>query len=816
VGRAHLLLQRVIEQLQEHVLVEERRDLLEIVELSHSGGRQRSPPCPALVTHESEKGGQEISFRKKFRPMFRISGPTFRTFNMSSMAWEEAGRLAFQNLLLLGFDADDAERRHGVAVNEQSFLQQHMAGSGLGPHKAMEVVMHFLMLKGLPPDVLPPLKMLFPVVEKQQGRDFRKFLTDSLAALQKARELPPSPLIRSTVFDSPCGPKFCQVLFHFSQHVMRRQLIAMSRSAAPLAPPFQRQNARSLVRVVRLRVARERHTFLEHIRRTGAAHEHWAQFAHEFVEAHAAAAGSRAEVEAAQQALLAQEADSDVCLDHETAEARAEGVAQRVQSMWAALEASGVSSASRRESVERLLVDAVSEKNINIAKLMKERSHALDPSSPVVNESLDMEALMQRWAASIGQVHRQLLQNTAGRAGLEQLAKCAPDVQALADEAQARLASAQTLRVQIAADVELVRRSINDLRRTVAQRYEGTVMDHDASLEEGSELRSASDSPSVKDSLATRNSPMQDASLQRRTVRDHAHAGSSVYSNGSPSSRDRTDARLVERLVEHFGLNGETSYASSRSPFTVERSPLAAAQQRPNTQTHMRTSPVGSVGMNGWARESTSARQRGMMPQMDRAGVIHDEGANEKLIELDLRMQQLRKQLASSPQSISSSTHALDTWNSCRSPQALTSKRPGAPVPTQLAAEIENTSGQVKPSPPATPPPLFAALRGKRLSNGTPSPPMSKTVLEHREVVVGKEAACDPAQSEIERRRASLRSKLVGALNDDILVPPLSLAAVSTSAGEVLAIKQTNSPPKVAGKGSVVQDEASHGRYFDE
>jgi hypothetical protein len=728
------------------------------------------------------------------------------------MAWEEAGRLALQNLFLLGFDADEAERRHGVAVTEQSFLQQHMAGSGLGPHKAMEVVMHFLMLKGLPPDVLPPLKMLFPVIEKQQGRDFRKFLTDSLAALQKARELPPSPLIRSTVFDSPCGPKFCQVLFHFSQHVMRRQLIAMSRSAAPLAPPFQRQNARSLVRVAQLRVARERHLFLEHIRRAGAAHEHWAQFAHEFVKAQAAAAGSRAELEAAQQALLAQEADSDVCLDHEAAEARAEGVAQRVQSMWAALDASGVSSASRRESVERLLVEAVSKKNINIAKLMKERSQALDPSSPVVNESLDMEALMQRWAASIGQVHRQLLQNTAGRAGLEQVAKCAPDVEALADEAQARLASAQTLRVQLAADVELVRRSINDLRRTVAQRYEGTVMDHDASLEEGTEVHSASGSPIVKDSLATRTSPKQDANPQSRTVRDHAHAGSSVYSNGSPSSRDRTAARLVE----HFGLNGETSHASSRSPLTVERSPLAAAQQRPNTKTHIRTSPVGSFGMNGRARESTSARQRGMMPQIDRAGVIQDEGANEKLIELDLRMQQLRKQLASSPQSISSCTHALGPGNPSRSPQALSSKRPGAPVPTQLAAEIENASGQVKPSPPATPPPLFAALRGKRLSNGTPSPRMSKTVLEHREVVVGKEAACDPAQSEIERRRASLRSKLVGALNDDILVPPLSLAAVSMSAGEVLAIKQTNSPPKVAGKGSVVQDEASHGRYFDE
>ena len=63
-------------------------------------------------------------------------------------------------------------------------------------------------------------------------------------------------------------------------------------------------------------------------RRAGAAHEHWAQFAHEFVEAHEAAVGSRAEVAAAQQALQAEEADSDVCLDHEAAEARAEALAQ--------------------------------------------------------------------------------------------------------------------------------------------------------------------------------------------------------------------------------------------------------------------------------------------------------------------------------------------------------------------------------------------------------------------------------------------------------------------------------------------------------
>ena len=202
--------------------------------------------------------------------------------------------------------------------------------------------------------------------------------------------------------------------------------------------------------------------------------------------------------------------------------------------------------------------------------------------------------------------------------------------------------------------------------------------------------------------------------------------------------------------------------------------------------------------------------------------MIQDEGTNEKLSELDQRMQHLRKQLATpqlaSPQSAANSAQALHTGVPSRSLQSIQSGKPAVPLLSQLSTDSENASSQVRPSPPATPPPLFAALRGKRLSNGgsTPSPPISKTILEQREVVVGKEAACDPAQSEIERRRASLRSKLVGALNDDILAPPLSLAAVSTSAGEVIALKQTTSPPKVAGKGAVVQDEISMGRYFDE
>lgn len=687
---------------------------------------------------------------------------------MAAMAWEDAGRMAWQNLLLLGFDPDEAEKKHGVVLCEQTFLQQQMAGSGLGPHKAMEVVMHFLMLKAIVTEAQAPLKMLFPVVEKQQARDFRKFLTDNLGALQKARELPPAPLIRSTVFDTPCGPKFCQVLFHVTQFTMKRQMLAMKKSAALAVPTFQRQNARSLVRVARHRVAHERQLFFDHIRRAGAAQEHWTQFAHEFVDAYQSATGNRAEVAAAQQALLSNTVDSEICLDHSAAETKAEDADKSVRSMWMVVADSTVASAPEREAVERLLINVGHEKSINITALVRQRSQELDPSAPIADERLDMEALLQRWAANIGQVHRQLLQNTAGRAGLERLAASAPDVQGLAQESHARFVTAQNLRSQLAADVEGIRRSIMDLRRNVEQRYAGAVMDHDASLEQEEATPRASFKPVGWESLASRASPKRDDACFEHVsrAREHKVSGSGIGGGtSSPSSRDTTSA----------------SRASTRSPSTFEATQLAA-----EVRGSIRASP-----MNGMS-----------VPEGSNANV-------NELDMLDMRTQHLRQQLASPQVSCAqaSSTFASST----------VAQKPSPLPPSSESGRVSNGIAiGAKPSPPATPPPLFAALRGKRLSHGdsTPSPPCSKTVLVQQEVLVGKEVACDPALSEIQRRRASLRSKLADALEDDILAP-LSIAGRAPEVLKMLSPKML-SPPKQAGKGSVVQDDNLVGRYFDD
>jgi len=713
-------------------------------------------------------GGRHARFwanlYKHFEHSLETRASQLREPAMSAIAWDEAGRLAFQNLLLLGFDPDEAEKRHGIGISEETFLQQQMAGSGLGPHKAMEVVMHFLLLKGLPAEAHAPLKMLFPVVEKQQARDFRKFAADNLGALQKARELPASPLIRTTVFDCPCGPKFCQVLFHFSQYTMRRQMLAIKKSAGLVVPPFERKIARSLVRVARHRLAHERKLFLDHVYRAGAAHDQWIQFSHELVEAYQSAQASRAEVQAAQQALFAQMVESDICLDHDVAEAKAEEMDESVRSMWMEIGQSGVASASHRESVGRLLVNPGHEKCINIPEIMLQRTQELDPSAPIARERLDMEALLQRWAATIGQVHRQLFLNVAGREGLERLAASAPDLQGLAEEAHTRLVEAQSLRSQLGADVEDVRRSITGLRKEVGRRYQGVV--GDPSLEEvPSPLKG---SAQVRPGVESTNSLEVPSSFS-------GYGERAAYTIGSPSSQLGSPA--ASRRWQSAGDAAPAAQASGD------------AWSKPNG------APIGGVDMSS-----------------DK--LVGDASARAKVSELDVRMQRLRKQLESpprggAPQAVSSvargsSVRPLASSLVSSSPPSAALKRP---PPLPLASE---SNGHAKPSPPATPPPLYAALRGKRMSNGhsVESPANAKTVLEDREVLVGKEAACDPAQSEIERRRASLRSKLAGTIDDDILVPPVSNTALAKE------LAQAISPPKEAGKGCVVQDDISVGRFF--
>ena len=212
-------------------------------------------------------------------------------------------------------------------------------------------------------------------------------------------------------------------------------------------------------------------------------------------------------------------------------------------------------------------------------------------------------------------------------------------------------------------------------------------------------------------------------------------------------------------------------------------------------------------------------------------------------------------------------------------------KRPSAlPISPANAAKLASNGGgdskealsrgEAKPSPPATPPPPYAALRGKgRLTNGSSgdqdascnnSPPaaaaskiggVSRSEGGWGEVPEGPkqaaaQAAAAPAEpahaSEIERRRALLRNKLAAA--DDVLAPPLTLplgaaGAARAAREEVLSFLVTGnarhkeggvdesrgstdsrdvipSPPKLAGKGSVVQDESmgkceSKGKYFE-
>ena len=202
------------------------------------------------------------------------------------MQSEDMARLALQNCFLMGFDPAEARARHDVDITEEVLL----APSGVQRH--MEVLMHFIVLKAFP-DSEKAMKLVWPIVEKTQARDFRRLVTDRLTAMQRDKEMPSAPLVRSTTMDSPCGPKFLAILFHATQATMRRSLAHMKQPPTPVVAPFpggggaqQQQQAAAQLRMLLLHTSRERKMLLQKIADVDAAHKEWRGFAERIIESY--------------------------------------------------------------------------------------------------------------------------------------------------------------------------------------------------------------------------------------------------------------------------------------------------------------------------------------------------------------------------------------------------------------------------------------------------------------------------------------------------------------------------------------------------
>jgi hypothetical protein len=228
----------------------------------------------------------------------------------------------------------------------------------------MEAVMHFVVLKAFP-DSASLMKLCWPIVEKTQARDFRKLVTDKLIHLQKEHEIPSNPMVRSTLMDSPSGPKFLAILFHTVQAAMRRGLSAMKQPMTSLAP-FNGKDGPSLQRLARIHASRERKRFLSRVGEISAAHEQWQSFAVRTAGAYESALQERELVKREMEQLMASPHAHVLSSTAETA--RQERV-EDVRKWWKTVDGYLAGMTERIETVEQILLNEASRPCIDIEKL---------------------------------------------------------------------------------------------------------------------------------------------------------------------------------------------------------------------------------------------------------------------------------------------------------------------------------------------------------------------------------------------------------------------------------------------------------------
>ena len=122
-------------------------------------------------------------------------------------------QIFFSNLLLLGFDPVAAERRERIPFNMDMFA--------LPNKKGFEIVFYYLFNKLNPVRCNELFRHCWPVIDKKKAEAlFRKTCNSWLTEIVKEDPDACLPRIMASLFMSPGGDKFYQLLLAFSRYVL--------------------------------------------------------------------------------------------------------------------------------------------------------------------------------------------------------------------------------------------------------------------------------------------------------------------------------------------------------------------------------------------------------------------------------------------------------------------------------------------------------------------------------------------------------------------------------------------------------------------
>ena len=366
---------------------------------------------------------------------------------------EDISRLAFQNLLLLGLDVDELNSKHGITINVNTLI------GPIASQKAMEMVLHFVMLKLFPSEAGQAFKLLWPIVDKSQQRDFRKFVTEKLVQLQRDRELPPTPPIRGTVIENPVGPKFCQLLLQISQLVMKRQLRMFRPHICTQLPLFKRTCSASLIRLCQMHLTRERDLFLKSVADMLYFQEEWKRSAEKLISLFDEAHREQAEFRVKYDSLIAQ-FGTDFLTEKSMSE-RQNMAARFTEGYWHELR----NFFGAHEDIN--MVETILFSNSDRPRIALTNEFAEMSTSQF--DQIDLASLLKRWAACISQLQRNLTKNSAFRLSLERLAEKEPDLNRLVTRVAEQGKTITTFHGQLDSLLDELEKSIDLLQIEIRQ-----------------------------------------------------------------------------------------------------------------------------------------------------------------------------------------------------------------------------------------------------------------------------------------------------------------------------------------------------------
>jgi len=186
---------------------------------------------------------------------------------------ESVEHVFFRNLILLGFDPANEKKRHNVVFSPEMFKSPNV--------KAMEVVFYFIFSCLDPSSSKEYFRTCWPIVSKDQQRDFKKLLFAKLSEME-AKRLLPSNIVQMSHLHTCSGERFCHLVWHLSERALRTVLERESPSY--VLPHFedisfsQIKYYEQYERILKIQIMRQSRRFLEFAKRSLEIEKIWKQF----------------------------------------------------------------------------------------------------------------------------------------------------------------------------------------------------------------------------------------------------------------------------------------------------------------------------------------------------------------------------------------------------------------------------------------------------------------------------------------------------------------------------------------------------------